>query len=88
MRQIIYSKEFDLAVDAIGGYRLVDMALDTIVDGLNLNPYGFDRYENDFVSFRYARTKPFQHVPAMVFYFQILTNKDVELTHVELFEEY
>ena len=88
MRQILFSKEFDLAVDMIGGYRFVDSALEPVIEGLVLNPYGFSKFENDLVSFRYARTKPFGSIPALVFYFQILSNKDVELTYVELYEEY
>lgn len=88
MRQIIFSKEFDLAVDAVGGYRLVDTALEAIIDGLRLNPYGFPKVENDWVSFRYAITAAFGYVPPLVVYFNITENKDVELTHVEVFEGY
>lgn len=34
MRQIIFSREFDLAVEALGGYRLVDTALEVVIEGL------------------------------------------------------
>ena len=88
MRGIIFSKEFDIAVESVGGYRLVDEALDTVIDGLLLNPYGYSKYENDYVSFRYVKTKPFGHVPPLVFFFIILTNKDVELTDVAIDEAY
>ena len=88
MRQILFSKEFDLAVEKIGGYRAVDLALETILDGLRLNPYGFSKFENDWTSFRYAITKGFEVIPPLLIYFLILQNHDVELTHVEIFEEY
>lgn len=51
-RQIIYSIAFDQAVDALGGYRIIDRALDTVIDGLYRNPYGFNKFESDFLSFR------------------------------------
>jgi len=88
MRQIIFSKDFDLAVEKIGGYRLVDPALETIMDGLRLNPFGFPKIENDWVSFRYAITRSFDHVPPLLVIFQITAKRDVELTHVEVFETY
>jgi hypothetical protein len=88
MRQIIFSKEFDLAVEGIGGYRLFDAVLETVIDGLRLNPYGFPKEENDWVSFRYATTKRVDDIPPLVIYFQITQTKDVELTHVEILEDY
>ena len=88
MRQIIFSKEFDLAVETLGGYRFVDIALEAIIDGLRLNPYGFPKVENDWVSFRYAITSAFNNVPSLIVFFQITAEKDVELTHVEIFEPY
>lgn len=57
MRQIIWSAEFSEQVEKAGGFRLVDEALSPIIDGLMRNPYGFPKFENDFVSFRYARTE-------------------------------
>lgn len=88
MRQVIYSKEFDVAVENLGGYEIVDPALDVILDGLSLNPYGFSKVENDTVSFRYAVTERVAECPPLLVYFQILDNRDVELTHVEFFEAY
>lgn len=87
MRQIIFSREFDLAVEKLGGYRAIDPALDVVIEGLRLNPYGFDHFENDWVSFRYAITEGFGVIPALVVYFNITAAKDVELTYVELYEE-
>lgn len=86
MRQIIFSKDFDKAVEKIGGYRVADDALEVVMDGLRLNPYGFPKFENDWVSFRYVITKAVDIAPSLLFVFRILSDKDVELTHVEIFE--
>jgi len=61
MRQIIWSDEFSAQVEKAGGARLVDEALTPIIDGLMRNPYGFQKYENDFVSFRYAKVEALQN---------------------------
>ena len=86
MRQIIFSKDFDKAVEKIGGYRVADEALEVVIDGLRLNPYGFPKFENDWTSFRYVITNPVGTAPSLLFIFQVLSDKDVELTHVEIFE--
>jgi hypothetical protein len=52
MRSIIWSDEFSAQVEQAGGARLVDEALSPILDGLMRNPYGFEKIENDHVSFR------------------------------------
>lgn len=56
MRSIVWSSEFTEQVNTAGGARIVDEALAPIIDGLMRNPYGFPKVENDWVSFRYART--------------------------------
>jgi hypothetical protein len=86
MRQIIYSKEFDLAVEKIGGYGLVDIAIETILDGLVHNPYGFMKFENDVISFRWAVIRGVPNCPPLYVTFNILGTKDVELTHVEVLD--
>lgn len=86
MRQIIFSMDFDTAVEKIGGYRVVDEALEVVMDGLMLNPYGFPKFENDWTSFRYVVTKAVDTAPSLLFVFRVLPDKDVELTHVEIFE--
>ena len=83
-RQIIYSKDFDLAVDALGGYRAVDLATDTIVEALERNPYAFNKFESDFLSFRYAITKPIEDLlPSLVIIFSIDKEGNVTLVHAE-----
>ena len=64
-RQIIYSINFDHGVEALGGYRMVDVALDTIIDGLYRNPYGFQKFESDYTSFRYAITASTSEMPEL-----------------------
>ena len=83
MRQLIYTAEFDAAVDALGGYRAVDRAMEAIIDGLYRNPYAFHKFENDFMSFRYALTKPIDEMPSLVVVFNINQDKDVLLEHIE-----
>jgi hypothetical protein len=83
MRQIIFAKSFDEAA----GYRLIDEALEIVTDGLRLNPYAFPKFESDWISFRYAVTRASGIAPPLIFVFQVLKNKDVELTHVEVFED-
>ena len=57
MRSIIWSADFSAQVEKAGGARLVDEALAPILDGLMNRPYGFYKFENDFCSFRYAKTQ-------------------------------
>jgi hypothetical protein len=82
-RQIIYSIGFDRGVEALGGYRMVDRALDTIIDGLYRNPHGFGKFENDYISFRYAITTATSDMPSLVVTFTIDGNGDVTLEHIE-----
>ena len=56
MRNIIEGEQFALSVERLGGYRAIDRALETIIEALVRNPYGFPLIENDWVRIRYART--------------------------------
>ncbi len=82
-RTIIYSKEFDECVARLGGYRIIDVALETVIDGLRRNPFGFDKFESDAFSFRYARTTVIGAAPALYVIFTINTDRTVTLVHVE-----
>jgi len=86
LRQIIFSRDFDEAVEKIGGYRVADEALEVVMDGLMLNPLWVPEIRNDWVSFRYVVTKDIGTAPSLLFVFRVLSDKDVELTHVEIFE--
>lgn len=83
VREIIFSPEFDDAVEALGGYWVIDRALATVIDGLWWNPYGFHKFESDMFSFRYAITSRMDDIPGLVFTFTIDENKNVVLQHVE-----
>ena len=84
MRNIIEGPDFATAVEKLGGYRLIDAALEPILDGLSKEPYGFERFENDWCSFRYARTRQIEgYVPALVIIFSIDASKNVVLEWVE-----
>jgi len=60
---IIETDEFKEAVEKIGGYRFVDEALATIMDGLHRNPFGFGTIEQPLFSFRYAITRRIGDIP-------------------------
>jgi len=83
MREIIESESFKDAVRELGGYRSIDEALQPIIEALYLSPQGFPFFANKWVSFRYARTKALEFIPALVVVFTIEPNGDVILQHVE-----
>lgn len=84
MRQIIWSDTFSTGVEALGGAEAIDHALEPIIESLTRNPYGFEKIENDWTSFRVIRTKAigFQ-VPALVIVFVIDEDKNVVLEWVD-----
>lgn len=86
-RQIVYSLAFEAEVEALGGYRWVDESLDPIMDGLYRNPYGFQRFESDLISFRYAIAVGTFDLPPLVVIFSIGDNGDVTLEHIEEYEQ-
>lgn len=86
-RQIIYDHSFDAGVEALGGYRSIDRAIDTVIDALYRNPWGFNKFESDFLSFRYALTLPIDDLPALAIIFTIGQNGDVTLEHIEEYIE-
>ena len=80
MRNVIEGDEFHISVERFGGYRIIDEILGPVIDSLVRNPYGFEKVENDFVSFRYVVTKAVGgRIPPLVFAFTINENKDVVL---------
>jgi hypothetical protein len=87
-RRIIYSEEFDEQARALGGIPLVDQALDPITDALQRNPRSFNYLETDWFRIRYAITKPFGNIPALLVYFQIDADDDVIMEWVENYAPY
>ncbi len=87
-RTIIYSKDFDHCVERIGGYRAIDIVLETIVDGLRRNPFGFPKVENDTLSFRYAMTDRLGNIAPLYVIFTINADRTVTLVHVEEIHPY
>lgn len=84
MRSIIWSDGFSRQVEKAGGARIVDEALAPILDGLMRNPYGFQKFENDFVSFRYAKTEAIpMKLGALTVIFTIDEEKNVVLQWYE-----
>lgn len=53
------------------------------MNGLTINPYGFDKFENDHTSFRFVKTKETTFTPALVIVFTIDENRNVVLEHIE-----
>jgi hypothetical protein len=88
VREIIEGAYFAKCVEQLGGYRAIDLAMETIIDALLLNPYGFPFIENDWVRIRYARTKMIEgYIPALVVAFVIDEDANVVLEWVELADE-
>jgi hypothetical protein len=88
VRQIIEGQYFEKCVENLGGYRAVDLALETIVEALMQNPYGFPLLENDWCKIRYARTKMIEgYIPPLVVAFRITDENDVVLEWAEIADE-
>lgn len=88
MRGIIEGPEFSNCVERLGGYRAVDRALETIMEALIRNPYGFPSIENDWVKIRYARTRMIEgYIPPLVVAFIIDENNDIVLEWADLADE-
>jgi hypothetical protein len=51
VRQIVEGDYFAECVERLGGYRAIDLALETIVEALRQNPYGFRSFKMTGVRF-------------------------------------
>lgn len=88
MREIIDGEYFAKCVESLGGYRAVDQALETIIEALMQNPYGFPFIENDWCKIRYARTTMIEgYIPPLVVAFTITDENDVILQWAEIADE-
>jgi len=88
VRSIIEGAHFSECVARLGGYRAVDRALETIIEALMRNPFGFPLIENDWVKIRYARTTMIEgYIPPLIVAFIIDENNDVVLEWAELADE-
>jgi hypothetical protein len=81
--QVIYQPAFTAEVNALGGYKHLDRAIDPAVDALSRNPYAAHKFETPLVSFRYIITKPVEELPSYAIVFVIAENDDVLLEHIE-----
>jgi hypothetical protein len=54
VRQIIEGEYFAESVERLGGYRAVDLALETIIEALMQNPYGFPLIEKKTIGAKSA----------------------------------
>jgi hypothetical protein len=88
VRLIIEGEYFAECVERLGGYRAVDLALETIVEALMQNPYGFPLIENDWCKIRYARTNMVEgYIPPLIVAFVITDDNDVILEWAEVADE-
>lgn len=88
MRSIIEGANFPECVQRLGGYRAVDLALETIIEALLRNPYGFPLIENDWVKIRYARTRMIEgYIPPLIVAFVINEDNNVVLEWAELADD-
>jgi hypothetical protein len=88
VRSIIEGEYFAECVERLGGYRAVDLALETVIEALLRNPFGFPLIENDWCKIRYARTKMIEgYIPPLVVAFIVNENNDVILEWAEIADE-
>jgi hypothetical protein len=90
MPEIIFEAQFDEDVERLGGYQAIDLALESIMEGLGSNPKGFELFESVYTSFRYAITQRVQWTEAvtitpLLVIFTIDAQGDVHLQHVETY---
>jgi len=72
----------------LGGWPVVDDALDVLMEPLSRNPYEFRVLENDFFRVRYAIIDGIGGSGSLVVCFEIDPDGNVEITHVEPTEAY
>lgn len=88
MRLIIEGQYFAECVDRLGGYRAIDLAIETIIEALMQNPYGFPLIENDWCKIRYARTKMIEgYIQPLIVAFTIDDENDVTLEWAEVADD-
>ena len=87
-RSIFFSKQCDACAQSLGGYQRIDSSLDAVWDALLRSPHNLPRVETDWYAARYVTTIPFKGSPALLWTFEIQTNGDVVIDHVEEFEGY
>lgn len=83
MRQIIEDEEFERQVRDLGGHYRLDVALDTILNGLMNAPEGFPRHVCGDYSFRYAKTVPINDLPGFTVIFTLDRDGNVYLQQIE-----
>ena len=80
MREIKEGPDFRQCVERLGGYRAIDRAMETIIEGLMRRPEGFPSHQSALCKVRYAKTKPIgDEIPPLVVIFEIDENDDVIL---------
>lgn len=86
-RSIVYSQHCSEDVKRFGGWLALDRVLEPILDGLSNNPYGFTKYECDWLSVRYVATIAQGTIPALMWVFTIEA-ETITLQYVEEAEDY
>jgi hypothetical protein len=88
VRNVIEGAYFADCVARLGGYRAIDRALETVIEALMRNPYGFQLIENDWVKIRYAKTAMIEgYIPPLIVAFTIDADGNVVLEWAELADE-
>lgn len=82
-RRVRSSHDFDHQVGRLGGYEKLDLVLNPVVDGLYIDPYGYNIIQHDLIPLcRYARTIPQDELPAFIVLFVIEEDGGVELREI------
>lgn len=81
---LIHSDEFRAGVTSLGGYSAIDIALETVCDGLRRNPFGFEKVDLGLYSFRYAKTVRIGGITPLIVIYTIEKDRVVILQHIEV----
>lgn len=81
---IVHGDDFEEHVAQLGGYEAIDIALETVLDGLRQNPFGFEKEDLGIFSFRYAKTLRVGGITPLIVIYTIEKDRVVTLRHIEV----
>lgn len=89
MRLIKIENICESEINALGGWRIVDVAWSAVSDALRRNPYSCQSVEGDlFTLVRYIISDPVGDCPAIVWVFVIEADKSVTVVDVQKYEPF
>jgi hypothetical protein len=79
---LVETDAYVAALNYLGGYNALDIALEPIYEGLRRFPYGFNLEDLGEFSFRYAKTIKIGGIAPLIVVFSIEQGKTVLLKHI------